>query len=177
MKYKVIIDGVEQEMDLVPVTELLKNDDLLKEAMEMRGIKTASKTNKDSGELDSLKQELSAMKTMIENISAGKSAAEQELKAYLDKQKAKDVEMTIENAIKSGKITPEKADEWKQRLTNDFDTISKIINEIPATPSSPNAKAATQTKTTTPGDNTTPFRTSDLGVLKAIHEHQAQGVN
>lgn len=176
MKYKVIIDGQEQEMDLVPVTELLKNDELFKEAMEMRGVKTSKSAPKqDTAEFESLKQEISALKEIVNRVSTEKSNAEKELKTYLETQKSREISTLVEKAIAEGKITPEKKEEWVSDLTNNFELASKYLSQLPGTPSSPSTPAQKQ-KTTT-GASDIPFRTSDTGVLEAIQKHQAQGVN
>lgn len=44
------------------------------------------------------------------------------------------VNNTIQEAIKKGKIPPEKAESWKQKLLKNYDEFIEVINELPENP-------------------------------------------
>ena len=150
LKLKKVIDGKEVEIEITPEeakqaglltqTELLSNDELFKEAMEMRGVKTGGNAS-GNAEIAELKAQIKALleqqkalsSALAEEQKARKETVER-LQAEAEKKRKAEINSLIENAIKEGKITPEQKDKWQERLESAYEATVEIINELPPNP-------------------------------------------
>lgn len=119
-------------------TDLIADDELFNEAAEMRNFKTKNAgTSKEVTELKNLiAAQSEQVKALSDALTAEKKAREDAtaaLQADAEKKKSEKIEQLLTTAINEGRITAEKKDSWKEKLSKDFDAFSEIINELPKT--------------------------------------------
>jgi hypothetical protein len=148
MKIKKLIDGKEVEIEITTddlkslklnsQTALLEDDELFNEAAEMRGIaikgngKTASRELSKLEKLVSSQQsEIESLKGLIDKVSIDKKTTDEQLQTYLAQQKSAQVDGILADAIKTGRITPEKKDIWAKRFEKDHDLAKEALLELP----------------------------------------------
>jgi len=184
---KVNIDGKEHEIEVpkeyVLQTELLSNDELFKEALEMRGIKldggsnpTPNNANNSANDeiIKQLAEQVKALSAALQEEKKAREEATQRLQQDAERQRAKEIENTLAQAIKDGRITPEQKDSWKARLEKDFEAFSQTLNELPPNPALNNdgKDGNNKSQDQQPGGN---LSTGDP-ILDAGKQHNASAV-
>ncbi len=184
---KVNIDGKEHEIEVpkeyVLQTELLSNDELFKEALEMRGIKldggsnpTPNNANNSANDeiIKQLAEQVKALSAALQEEKKAREEATQRLQQDAERQRAKEIENTLAQAIKDGRITPEQKDSWKARLEKDFEAFSQTLNELPPNPALNNdgKDGNNKSQDQQPGGN---LSTGDP-ILDAVKQHNASAV-
>ena len=160
MKIKKIIDGKEVEIELTDdelraaglysQTTLLEDESLFNEAMEMRGVKVNSKSKAlENVQITQLTNTIKELQTIIADEKKARIEAFKSLEEKSKKDLQIKIESDLDNAVKSGQITPEQKTLWSDRLNKDYDSFSVVLNELPkTTKTEPGKTQAVKTETT-----------------------------
>lgn len=79
----------------------------------------------------------------------------------------------IQDAIKKGKIPPEKAESWKQKLLKNYDEFIEVINELPENPKLSNE----ETKQEQSNTKTVPKDASHTDLLEFAKQQMQAKIN
>ena len=77
---------------------------------------------------------LAGVKTSLQNVTNDLTVAKTKLKVYEDKEKTEKeaaIDTLIKDAVEAGKLTEEKAGEWKKMAETNFDLVKSTIEGIP----------------------------------------------
>lgn len=135
-KEKVIRDGQEVEIEVPEVTELISNDELFNEALKMRGLDPDSlnkkkQNSKVDAELSLMKEQLQLAVNKIQDLTKSEEEHKKIINETVVKLQADKISATLDEAIKTGRITPEQKEAWNKRLNDHFDEFSKVLMELP----------------------------------------------
>ena len=82
-------------------------------------------------QLEAIRRQMEALQQALLEEKKAREEAVRALEEQRRRERERQIEELVEEAVKAGKIEPAKADVWKQRLEADFELTRQIIEELP----------------------------------------------